>query len=337
MSTSGGAGSVIYRSVAHVVVPQFEESLAFLEQAWPAASDEPGRFLVLQGFFQRLGDPTLVFDRIDKSLVVLAACVTIGPVTAATAVGAIVGGAAGGAISWIGGITIVAGVAIGAFVGAALAAGVSTAAMLAITGLARALEDAGIADTIPDDGGLRAAVLGLYGAYQTTLTLAPVDTLPMPDGNNSNTHNQFTGIAPYDLASASVEWERFKCHLEENHARYMHGLWLGMPSSKVVALIRASGVPAGVTETGFSGFVESAGALRVTDLAWLTANGVAWQDMANSIVEDAGLVKTDTRMYPTPGLTVEPQLGRCDACDGAPHSAGAAELLLDNANAADVG
>lgn len=340
----GGPGSFIYREVANIVAPQLMDSLRFLESAWPAAraGSELDRLSVLQTFFAKLGDPTATFRSIEVALVAIPAIAAGVGAAAGAVAGGVIGGAVGFAVTvWGFGVSAIpgtaAGIGIGAAVGALVGAGVTIAATTALVALVTTLEGLGIADTLPDDGGLKDRLQGLKA--QVDAGISSPSALGNLDGSKAAIEAEVEAMAALrrellELAEAQVEFDRLVCHLRQNLEYYMQGIWSNLRDYEIARMIEAAGVPAEKVESTFSGFIGNLGAVRVKDLVWVEKVGGLDADKefgrvrANVTLPDPMVVDV-----PAPALVVEPYLGECSACEPYVSETRAIELRRKTAEA----
>lgn len=327
---SGGAGSFIYWRLVEIVAPEISDSLAFLDTAWPATQSVPAsqrgiaEFSVLQQFFGKLGDPNVAFGKVDAAVALLAAAAVGAGTTAGGVVGGVVGGVAGAAIGvWGFGVSATYGAVIGGVIGAGVGAVIGGAAVTAIIALVSSLEPLGLADTVPDDEGLKASILALKARFDTLVALGPLagDQAPTVGGNGEagtvDERIQRALAELRELAEAQVEYDRLVCHLNENLVFYAQAIWSQWPDYRVAAEAEAQGVPRGVVENHFSGFVGDRGALRVIDLEWVKNEGkVDWEKEIDAVVGNLqGETPPELITLPTQGMVVEPAIGGCSACE----------------------
>jgi|GEM_PF-1920252 len=329
---TGGPGSYIYWGLAGIVAPEIARAFEYLESAWPMALNAPterrmlAEITVLQEFFGRLGDPKLTFGKVNAAIGILAGAA----VAAGGAAGGVVGGVAGAIIggvvtSEIPGVSTWIGVAIGGVAGAGIGAAIGAAAVAAVLGFVASLEGLGLADTIPDDEGLNDKVSDLwaqYNALRSTAAITGQMTLQPSDGTGGGAA---AASAAYEralgelreLAEAKVEFDRLVCHINDHLAFYLQALWAGWTGDQIAAVLEQLGVPPGVVENRFSGFVGIRAAVKVTDLDWVKdEGGLDWQAMVDKAVRDsAGAAESELITLPTQGMVVEPALGQCCACE----------------------
>jgi len=107
------------------------------------------------------------------------------------------------------------------------------------------------------------------------------------------------------------------CHIRDHFAFYLQALWAGWTGDQIAAVLEQLGVPPGVVENRFSGFVGIRAAVKVTDLDWVKdEGGLDWQAMVDKAVRDsAGAAESELITLPTQGMVVEPALGQCCACE----------------------
>jgi hypothetical protein len=339
-AATGTPQQFVWRKAAEIASPEIRDSLDFLTQAWPAArADAMARLAVLNTFFGRLGDPNAAFDKVAVGFGIAAG--TLAGSAAGAAVGAVVGGVVGGVgggiltseipgvTTWIGvavgaGIGVATGGTIGAVVGGA-SGGVAGAIVGGAAGPAMAalvdgvLRPLGLAGVVPNDGGLRDAILALQAQYLAATTMLPFAGASSSAGDDSRAAERLAVRAYEELrtrAAAQVEYDRLACHLAENLYRYLPGLWADLRDYDVAAIAHDAGLPEGVVETRISGYVGPFGALRVTDREWAQRrSGVTWDELVSGLAAHETVAPTDTIRLPTPGLVVEPALGQCDGCE----------------------
>jgi hypothetical protein len=327
--TEGGPGTWLYREVAAIASPQIADAMSFLETAWPQTEALPAserglaEFNVLQTFFAKLGMPAFTFGKVDALFAGAAAAAIGAGALAGGTVGAVAGGVAGAAIAvWAFGVSAIPGAAIGATAGGLAGASVGAAAVSAALAVIAVLEAAGLADTVPDDEGLKDAAVRLKALLDSTTALAPAAGLP---GSASGADAAAAAAAATErwheqmqtLAEAQTEYDRLACHLGRNLVSYMQGLWVQWPDHQILAEARRHGVPAGAVEPRFAGFHGRFGALPVSDLDWVESEGgLDWEKTVETLADKARRQsRREEITLATPGMTVEPSLGKCDACE----------------------
>lgn len=328
--TEGGPGTWLYREVAKIAAPQIAESMSFLETAWPQTQTLPAgeralaEFNVLQIFFSKLGMPAFTFGKVDALFAGAAAAAVGAGTLGGAAAGAATGAGIGAAICvWGYGVSAIPGALIGGGIGGAVGGAAGGAAVASVLALIASLEALGLADTIPDDEGLKDAAQRLKALVDTTTAMAPANGLPGSGGSTDG--NTASGVSVQDqwreqmrqLAEAQVEYERLACHLNKNLMAYMQGLWSQWSDYQILNEVRRHGIPEDVIAPRFEGFYGSFGAIPVVDEDWLSKEGgLDWEKTATDLTKKA---EKQTRIeeitLSTPGMTVEPALGKCDACE----------------------
>jgi hypothetical protein len=316
----GGIGSYIYWQVVELVAPQIGSALSGLDAARSQLSAMPAGpartqavSKALEQFFRTFGNVDNAFQQVDTALYVLLAGTLLVTVAGAGAIAAI---AAVVAAYLTVPITLVAAIT---FVGASAFGGLTT---LGATIFAAVQDKQGV-DLAPDDRGLKAAIQGLYGLNGTLnnaigLPVAPqADASPDAIGAYQRQLDQMKQDQR-DLAEAQVEFDRLKCHLDENIAYYGQLTF----QSKTEAALRdfiASFVDApGVVEPRVAGFMDSRAAFRVLDMSWLALSGFDYYAAMKNLTtarNASAPIPPATITMPTPGVTIEPRLGDCEACD----------------------
>jgi hypothetical protein len=312
---AGGAGTFVYRHIASTVAPQLFDSLAFLKNAWPATQALSGaertaaEIAVLEAFFSQLGDPTAVFRKIDAAIAALAAA----PAAAAGGFGAVAGGTVGGIVGAV--VAGPPGAAVGVAAGAVAGAVQYAAIAGAVTGLIASLEPLGLADTIPDDEGLKASVMALKQRYDASRALGPLSPEFSRLGAGSDAGMIGRMLEEIrEVAAARVEFERLRCHLGQNLPFYMQGVWSQLKDYELRAILAANRVPGRAVEARITGFVGDLGAFRVTDAQWLKKEGgLDWKALEKELASRFEAPRQDIVELPTQGMTVEAQVGQCSA------------------------
>lgn len=313
--TPGGIGSYIYWQVAEIAAPELGTALAGLEAAhaqiaaMPAGPAKANALIgAIRTVFTTLGDVDEVFNKINMGLAVVAAGL------AATTFG--------------GAAAVIAFVAVTGVVTIPIAlALLGAAAILALGELVALIagmlaNDEGI-DIVPDDEGLKVAIGGLYGLFQQ---LGQAADLPAPPQSDDP-----ADIAAYqqelqeakrrrvELAEAQVELDRLICHIHENRIHYAQIYWSSISAADLERVLHDEfNIPPHFVEPKITGFDGVKAAFRVTNLKWLKLSGINVERMMRELA-DSGLFEnvrqTAEIEMPTRGMTVEPELGRCDACD----------------------
>lgn len=313
--TPGGIGSYLYWQVAEIAAPELETALAGLEAAherivaMPAGPAKTTALInALRTFFTTLGDVDEVFNKINMGLSVVAAGLAATSFAGAAAVVAL--------ITVTGVITIpIALAALGA--AAVLALGELVAL---IAGLLAS--DQGI-DIIPDDEGLKAAIGGLSGLFQQLGHSADLPAPPQSDDPAvTAAYQQELQEAKrrrIELADAQVELDRLICHLQENRTHYAQIYWSSISAADLKLMLQSDfNIPPHFVEPKIAGFDGAYAAFRVANLKWLRLSGIDVEKAMKELA-DSGLFENTRQTaeieMPTRGLTVEPELGRCNACD----------------------
>lgn len=279
MAAQPGIGAAIYWRVAQLASPQLVSGLRLLSegaptvQALPADKRAQAERDLVEEFLTLVPDPDREFQKIDVGLMV-----AFGGGAAATT-------AAGGLLA-----------------GQALAA---------IAVIATALEVSGLADTIPDDGGLRAMVARLKARAAAGAAVLEGAQLEVPDeARIAKLEAQIN-----ELALAEVEYERLRCHLQKNVSRYGSVVWSQFSSADILEVIADFSLPPHLLELDFAGFVEDKGVLRVVNPGLLPTVGFNWRATEAELALGGEDPNGDMITLPTPGVVVEPALGECSACD----------------------
>lgn len=182
--------------------------------------------------------------------------------------------------------------------------------------------DQGI-DIVPDDEGLKSAIGGVYGLFQQ---LGQAGDLPAPpqsdDPADTAAYQQELQEAKRrrtEMAEAQVELDRLICHMSENRTHYAQLYWSSISSADLERILHSEfNIPPHFVEPKIVGFDGAYAAFRVTNLKWLKLSGINVERTMRELA-DSGLFEnvrqTAEIEMPTRGLTVEPELGTCDACD----------------------
>lgn len=322
----GGIGSAIWWKIAEIAAPELGSALAQLEGSYTQLASMPagpGRTAALasaiQSFFTSLGDVDEVFTKIAAGLAV------VGGVIAASAI-------AGPLLALpflvAGGMGTAAAMAI---VGVAVVASLTTLAMSIIAAYAT---DPDI-DLVPDDNGLKTGINHLFGVLQQLGHLSDMPTPPDSDDPAVTAEYQ-RALAEAkqrrnELAEAQVELDRLLCHVREHRHYYTEVFWRSLSSADLTDALAQVGIASHRVEPRIVGFHDGSAAFRVTDARWLGLSNVAIADALEELAS-RGLVD-DVRQrsiidLPTRGVTVEPELGQCDACDEFVHRHRAHDLDL---------
>lgn len=310
----GGPGSYIYWEIAKIAAPELENALAGLKSSYEHIStmqSGPRRttalIAALNNFTTTLGDSKDVFGKIDLAITVVG-----GVVATVAAVGSI-------------GAAIIAAAAAPATIPVALVFGVTViGALHAFGGFIAAIvaENSGI-DVIPDDEGLKAAIAGLTGMAQNLGH--SIDLPPPPQSDDpavTAAYQQELQEARQrrrELAQAQVDLDSLICHINDNISHYAQIYWEAVSSEDLERRLREEfHIPPHVLETKIVGFSAGRAAFRVRNFSWLRMSGLdleaALRELRkDGVVEDNG--KVGEVEMPTRGVTVEPELGSCDACD----------------------
>lgn len=317
--TPGGVGSYIYWRVAEIAAPELGAALAGLEAAHEriaAMPEGPAKVNALAGalraFFTTLGDVDEVFNKIQTGLSVVAAGLAATSFAGAAAVV--------GLIAVTGVVTIPIALAI---LGAA---GVLALGELVALVAGLLAGDEGI-DIVPDDEGLKAAIGALAGLQQQ---LGQAADLPAPPQSNDPADTaayqqelQEAKRRRRELAEAQVELDRLVCHIRENRSHYTQLYWSAVPSADLQRILQTDfDIPAHFVEPKIVGFSGVYAAFRVANVRWLKTSGID-VEAAMKELESSGLLQRARKSIdvtmPTRGMTVEPELGSCDACDDFVH------------------
>lgn len=317
--TPGGIGSYIYWQVSEISAPELGNALAGLEAAhtriaaMPAGPAKVNALIgALRSFFTTLGDVDEVFNKINTGLAVVAAGLAATTFGGAAAVIAF--------IAVTGVVTIPIALAL---LGAAAVFALGELVVL-IAGLL--FKDQGI-DIVPDDEGLKSAIGGLYGLFEQLGQSADLPAPPQSDDPaDTAAYQQELQEAKRrrrELAEARVELDRLTCHIRENRAHYAQVHWSSVSSADLERVLHGEfNIPPHFVEPKIAGFDGAYAAFRVTNLKWLKLSGIDVEQTMKELA-DSGLFEnvrqTAEIEMPTRGLTVEPELGSCDACDDFVH------------------
>lgn len=286
-TTEGGPGSWFYWRVVDIVAPELRDALSYLERS-------VAEIRASVPLAERSAAMRRVLDQFFGRLGHLD--LLFGKIDGAIAI-------------------VTAGFAIGIN---PLYGPVVVAALLA---LAATVEAAGLADTIPDDEGLKARLLDVKAQHDADRTVQPMVPAPTSGAGTATEPNDPCAnpycADPCALAEAAVEWERLACHLNEHFLFYAQTVWAKWKDVQIMALAESFGIPHGAIEYAFTGFHGSRGAVRVTDLEWLRSQGAFdWQqELADALAGLPAAAAPDLITLPTQGMVVEPALGRCDGCE----------------------
>lgn len=277
-----GPGAFLYWQGVEIISPNLADALLELELAWsqlpPEGSPERAQVQVrvVSSFFGKVGDPRQAIGAVDNAF-------------AAAAAGAIIVNAAGATL---------------------------VAVLAAIEGL-------GLADTVPDDLGLGEAIRQLEAQFRSSMSagLGAFSSTGIGAGAGDEAISvidrriEARRIEIRELAEARVEFGRLSDHLQANIDRYAAVFWNQLTAHEIGQLIVDAGIPPEVVEHDIDSFVGTSGALRVTDRAWVERQGgPSWEKVQDRITS----AKTPDDLLaslPTQGMTVEPAMGQCDACD----------------------
>ena len=338
---TGGAGTFVWREIAGLASPEICHAMSYLAKAWPDTQALPARdraaaeVTVLLAFFDILGQPSMAFGKVDA----LFSGVGATSVGSAGLVGGLVGGTVGGFVGAFGfGVMAIPGAAAGAAIGSASAAAFQAGVLAAAMGVLTMIEAAGFADAVPDDAGLRGGaqqLLAVLHATRANVTpfgfsgavggIGGTGGTGSTNGTGEHTHTGGLVADPWSeartLAEAHVEFDRLACYLRRRETTWLPVIWRSMPDHTVRALLRRHGIPDHVVDARFAGFHGRMGALPVTDRAWLKKEGgLDWAKEVKTLVDAAGDARIESITLPTSGLTVEPLLGQCSACESEPEN-----------------
>jgi hypothetical protein len=161
----------------------------------------------------------------------------------------------------------------------------------------------------------------MRGTQQTLADLASLPVAPAADAKPAEVAQYQQALQDLkkdqrQAAEALVEFERLKCHLEENFDYYLNAIWQQATEATVQKLLTSHHVPRSLVEPTIVGFVGGRLAFRVHHRALKKDFNFEQQ------LKKSGVAKVlarpplkETLELPTPGLTVEPSLGECDACE----------------------
>lgn len=107
--------------------------------------------------------------------------------------------------------------------------------------------------------------------------------------------------------------------LGKNLSYYHQEILKAMPEAELVNKLTGQfNIPRHAVEFKISGFVEHRAAFRVLDLEWLQQSGLDFEQAAmeaERIRQSLPEPESQCITMPTRGMTVEPVLGECCACD----------------------
>jgi hypothetical protein len=311
----GGLGSFIYWRVAGIAAPELGTSLAALHAAYNQIADMPAgpaktnaAMAALASFYRSLGDIDEVFNRINTGLAVVA--VGLAATTFAGAV-AVVG--------FIAAVGTVGMAAAAILLGAAAIASLGELVILIVAMLAG---DPGI-DIVPDDEGLKDAIAALHGQFQQLGHAAELPAPPQSDDPAEHAEYQKqlqeANQRRRELAEAQVALDALTCHITANRSHYAQVYWESVSAADLARILRDDfGIPDHFVQPRIAGFADGRAAFPVANLRWLRLSGfkidVAMEELRASEMLNVPRQRSGVEA-PTRGLTVEPEIGECNACD----------------------
>jgi hypothetical protein len=322
-SPGGGIGSYIYWEVAKIAAPEIPAALEQLAAAHTQISTmQPGPartnaiFRAVEAFFATAGDITEGFKKIDVALFSLFASVT----ALAGASGAFLSALAATAIIILsGGAAIPIALALAAaFLGGAVLGGLTALGGRIAVALGSELSKV---DLEPDDNGLKATIMGLYGLQGNLGGAIGLPVAPQADSPEAVAAYQQQLIElkreQREQAEARVEFDRLKCHLQDNLVYYTQLITQWLPEATLQQMLSAHAIPLGAVEPRIVGFAGRKVAFRVLSSSWLAASGFDFAAARDQFAADEVFRPTAPFeiTLPTPGVSVEPRLGACDACE----------------------
>lgn len=296
----------IYWQIVGIAAPELIGAMATLAAQYeflaslPADPQRTNAIIgAVEAFFLQLGDVTEVFLRIEQAIGVVFVVAAAGGGYGAIA-------AAGIAISLLssGGIGVLVGL------GGALGAGVLA-----------------LSEVLSINGSLKSQVFGLYGQAQLAGDQLDLPIPPLSDDpalwavyqqqlREARERRQL-------LAEAQVELDRLLCHIRTHRNYYQQLYWLSLESADLQRRLTSDYyIEPGLVHYVIEGFDGDRAAFKVNDIG-LLAELLAQTNVSLSEVFDEfkaetlmdGQGKTDCIEVPTRGVTVEPELGQCHACD----------------------
>ena len=173
-----------------------------------------------------------------------------------------------------------------------------------------------------DDAGVRAAVT--VAANAAIAALGPA--LPALDG----------ATPLQDAATAEVEFERLRCHLEENWLHYNQAVWSREDHGQRFMRLQAYGPIAAIIENELLGFYGDRAAYPLRDVTAISEVDLTQlQDELEREIED-GEGDPLVISMPTAGLLLEAVTGDCDACEEFIRDSRHSDLRLQAAKAAQA-
>ncbi|MFN8892124.1 MAG: hypothetical protein ACK52P_01335 [Alphaproteobacteria bacterium] len=323
-SPGGGIGSYIYWEVAKIAAPEIPAALEQLAGAHAQISTmQPGPartnaiFRAVEAFFATAGDITEGFKKIDVALFFLFAGVT----ALASVSGAFLGALAAAAIIIVSGGAAAIPIALvlaGGFLGGAVVGGLTALGGQIAVALGSELSKA---DLVPDDIGLKASIMGLYGLQGNLGGAIGLPAAPQADSPEAVAAYQQQLIElkreQREQAEARVEFDRLKCHLQENLVYYTQLIMQRLPEATLQQILSTHAIPLGAVEPRIVGFAGRKVGFRVLSASWLAASGFDFSAARDQFAADEVFRPTAPVevTLPTPGVSVEPRLGACDACE----------------------
>jgi hypothetical protein len=284
---SSGPGSWFYWSFIDILAPELRNVLGTLQAAWDALDSDQRQQLAQQG--RILGQFFDALGSVDDAFLKVNVAVDI--VEGAAIVGSLF---------------------------------LSVAAL--IWPIELALEAMGI-DVLPDDDGLRNAILKLKQSYDAAFTpIPPVPAAPAGATAQQQSAAQADALRQSaiadaqfeDRAEAQVETNRLVEHVTQNLDFYYQAIWSSLPEASVRQAITDAGIDSGFVEPRFAAFRGSYGVCRITDDDRLKKGGFAIKALEQSLLEKAAKNQTAFTFrisVPTPGFMVEPNMGICAGGD----------------------
>jgi hypothetical protein len=180
-------------------------------------------------------------------------------------------------------------------------------------------------------GGSRLDDAGLAAAVQRLLSTRGSGDGGHPAGGGYATGDD-DAYTRRERATAEVEFERLRAHLELHWAHYQQAIWLGMNPDDRARWLSSLGPIATHVDPRLLGFHGHKAIYAIRDPAVLAASGLA-PDLCAQLAKTVALPPPFELSLPTTGTTMEAHLGQCDACEDYIRDSRALELDRGRAEA----
>ena len=162
----------------------------------------------------------------------------------------------------------------------------------------------GFVDLVPDDAGLSILIDAV------AKRLDEIWSLPGEQGGGTP-----PGFSDVDVATARVNFEQLRCHIDDNWLHYAKAMWLDEDPDERFLRLQAYGSVAAVLGNEVVGFLGHKEAFVIADPGAIKA--VDFPTLINQVLQDAAANQPEPWLVslPTDGSLLEAIVGQCDGCE----------------------